>query len=114
MAIALKDSLPAFIKNLEEKGRSPSTVLAYRADIEQLIDFLAKNNVGMVNEVQSTNLEQFRDLLINEKYTPKSVSRKLNAIKTYFRFLNDNGDLEQDPSEKVSHPKVEQTIPKFL
>ena len=114
MSVALKDSLPAFIKNLEEKGRSPSTILAYRADIEQLTDFLVAKNIGMVEEVKSSDLEEFRDRLINEKYTPKSVSRKLNAIKTFFRFLIEKGDIPQDPSQSVAHPKVEQTMPKFL
>ncbi len=114
MSVALKDSLPVFINNLEEKGRSPSTVLAYRADIEQLTDFLVAKNIGMAEEVKSSDLEEFRDRLINEKYTPKSVSRKLNAIKTFFRFLIDKGDIPQDPSQSVAHPKVEQTMPKFL
>ena len=37
-----KNLLPKFISHLEEKRRSPSTVLAYRADLEQLVDFLRK------------------------------------------------------------------------
>ena len=36
----VKNLLPKFIDNLKEKGRSPSTVLAYRSDLEQLIEFL--------------------------------------------------------------------------
>ena len=114
MQIALKDSLPAFIKNLEEKGRSPSTILAYRADLEQLADYLSKKNIAFVSEIKSEDLDAFRDALLSEKYTPKSVSRKLNAIKTFFRFLMDKGDVQSDPSEKVAHPKVEPTLPKFL
>jgi len=38
----LKDLLPKFIGHLETKGRSPSTILAYRADLEQLLEFLVK------------------------------------------------------------------------
>ncbi|MBI2103615.1 tyrosine-type recombinase/integrase [Candidatus Woesebacteria bacterium] len=114
MQTSLKDSIPTFIKNLEEKGRSPSTILAYRADLEQLADFLSKKNIAYATEVKSEELDAFRDALLAEKYTPKSVSRKLNAVKTFFRFLMDKGDIQLDPSEKVAHPKVEPTMPKFL
>ncbi len=114
MQTAIKDSLPDFIKDLELKGRSPSTILAYRADIEQLADYLKGRNIMFSQEVTTDLLEAFRDALMGEKYTPKSVSRKLNAVKTFFRFLKDKGLMETDPSEKASHPKVEPTQPKFL
>lgn len=114
MSQQLKETLPIFISNLEEKGRSPSTILAYRADLEQLINYLVKVNVAMPLEVKTENLEAFRDSLLAEKYTPKSVSRKLNAIKTFFRFLIDKNEITSDPSESVAHPKVELTMPKFL
>lgn len=114
MTQQLKEILPIFISNLEEKGRSPSTILAYRADLEQLINYLGKVNAFSPENVTTENLEAFRDQLLAEKYTPKSVSRKLNAIKTFFRFLIDKNEVQTDPSEKVSHPKVESTMPKFL
>lgn len=110
----LKNILPKFIEDLKNKGRSPSTILAYRADLTQLIEFLISKNVALPSEVKTAELETFRDTLLAEKYTPKSVSRKLNAIKTFFRFLVDNRLAEDDPSENVSHPKLEPTAPKFL
>lgn len=114
MTQQLKEILPTFISSLEEKKRSPSTILAYRADLEQLISYLGRRNVAMPSEVKTADLEAFRDQLLEEKYTPKSVSRKLNAIKTFFRFLIDKNEITQDPSETVAHPKVELTMPKFL
>lgn len=106
--------LPKFIKNLEDKGRSPSTILAYRADLEQLISFLQEKGKVLPDQIRPDDLEAFRDALLAEKYTPKSVSRKLNAIKTFFRFLMSEKDITTDPSENVSHPKIEPSVPKFL
>lgn len=106
--------LPDFIKSLETKGRSPSTILAYRADLEQLIVFLNKSNKGLPETITSDDLGQFRDWLLSQKYTPKSASRKLNAIKTFFRWLKNEGILPNDPSEEVGHPKIESSAPKFL
>ena len=110
----LTQLLPLFIKNLKEKGRSPSTILAYRADIEQLIAFFGERNKALPENAQAEDIEAFRDTLLAKKYTAKSVSRKLNAIKTFFRWLLEDGYLEVDPSIIVSHPKIEQTAPKFL
>ena len=110
----LKNLLPKFIKNLEDKGRSPSTVLAYRADLEQLIEFLQGKNKVTVDQVQHSDLEAFRDDLLGQDYTPKTVSRKLNAVKTFFRYLVREGVVSSNPAEDVSHPKIEPSVPKFL
>lgn len=110
----LKTLLPNFIKNLEEKQRSPSTILAYRADLEQLIDFLEKKQKVLASQVNEADVSSFRDSLLNDKYTPKSVSRKLNAVKTFFRHLVYEKKLMSNPSEDVSHPKVDSSAPKFL
>lgn len=110
----IKDLLPEFISNLEKLGRSPATILAYRSDLDQLIEFLTKNNVGEPGQVLSEHLDTFRDTLLSQKYTPKSVSRKLNAVKTFFRWLVENKYLSSDLSKNVSHPKLESSLPKFL
>ena len=110
----LKNLLPQFIKDLEDKGRSPSTILAYRADIEQLLDFLHGRNKVLPEQVLASDIEAFRDSLLSEKYTPKTVSRKLNAIKTFFRYLISEKKASADPSDPVSHPKIEPSVPKFL
>ncbi|RJR29439.1 hypothetical protein C4564_02250 [Candidatus Microgenomates bacterium] len=111
---SLKELLPKFIKSLEEKKRSPSTILAYRADIEQLIDYLLQKNASLPENVKPIYLESFRDYLLMQKYTPKSASRKLNAVKTFFRWLRDEKIISRDPSKDVSHPIIENSIPKFL
>jgi len=111
---ALKNLLPKFIENLKAKGRSPATVLAYRADLEQLVSFLHGKNKGLPDAIMAADLESFRDTLLNEKYTPKSVSRKLNAVKTFFRWLISENHIPADPSVNVAHPKIEASLPKFL
>lgn len=110
----LKNLLPAFIKHLEDKGRSPSTILAYRADLEQLLDYLQTKNKVTADQVTQPDIEGFRDTLGTQKYTPKSVSRKLNAVKTFFRWAISEGKLATNPAEDVAHPKIEPAVPKFL
>jgi site-specific recombinase XerD len=110
----IKNLLPEFIKHLEEKGRSPSTILAYRADLEQLVDYLKNKNKVLPSHVYAGDIEAFRDSLLSQKYTPKSVSRKLNAVKTFFRWKVDQKHTKSDVSRDVAHPKIEPSMPKFL
>ncbi len=110
----VKNLLPKFIESLKIKGRSPSTILAYRADLDQLITFLLGRSKPLIEQVQTGDLEAFRDTLLVEKYTTKSVSRKLNAVKTFFRWLIGENVITSDVSLSVAHPKIESTLPKFL
>lgn len=110
----LKNLLPVFIKHLEDMGRSPSTILAYRADLEQLLEYLQSKNKVTPDQVTQPDIEGFRDTLSNQKYTAKSVSRKLNAVKTFFRWAISEKRLATNPAEDVAHPKIEPAVPKFL
>lgn len=110
----VKNLLPKFIDDLKTKGRSPSTILAYRADLEQLVKFLLDKNKPLIDQVKPEDLEGFRDTLLTQKYTAKSTSRKLNAVKTFFRWLISQNYITSDPSVSVAHPKVESSLPKFL
>jgi len=110
----VKNLLPKFVESLKTKGRSPATVLAYRSDLEQLVEFLIKKEKVTPDQVRPDDLDSFRDTLLNDKYTPKSVSRKLNAVKTFFRWMIDQNLITSDPSSSVAHPKIDNVLPKFM
>jgi len=110
----IKNWVPKFVISLQDKGRSPATVLAYRADLEQLTAYLNEVQKSLPSETTQADIEHFRDHLMSQKYTTKSVSRKLNAIKTFFRWLREQKAIVSDPSREVSHPKIEASAPKFL
>lgn len=110
----IKNLVPKFIESLKEKKRSPSTILAYRSDLEQLVNFLAKLDKANPDQVRPSDLDNFRDTLLADKFTPKTVSRKLNAVKTFFRWMISENITSSDPSVSVAHPKIENSMPKFL
>ncbi len=103
-----------FIDHLREKGRAGATILAYGKDIDQLISFAQKQNINQVGDISSDLIEDFKKSLQDEGYTPKSISRKINSIKSFFRFLKAEGQINTNPANEVSHPKVELTPPRIL
>lgn len=110
----LQSLLPPFLKSLKISNRSQSTILAYNADIGQLIVYLTNHNKATVSQIKSEEIESFRDSLLSKKYTAKTVSRKLNAVKTFFRWMENEKLIRHNPSEKVAHPKFSHNPPKFL
>ena len=120
LGIIMADSLPMreahtkFLKFLEEKNRASATILAYGKDIEQLIEYLEEKGKKNVDQVLGDDLKEFMQSLANEGYTPKSISRKTNSTKTFFRFLKAGNFIQDDPASSVSHPKYEVKPPRVL
>jgi site-specific recombinase XerD len=111
---SLETAHKKFINFLKNKNRAQATILAYRKDIEQLIDFLTKKEISQTTSIQSSHIEDFKKELLEKKYTAKSVSRKLNAVKTFFKFLEEEGIISQNPATTVAHPRYEIKAPRIL
>jgi site-specific recombinase XerD len=109
-----KERRDAFVKDLEEKGRAESTIVAYSKDIEQLLNFLSEEGVSSLEEVKIEDLEKYKKNLQDNNYTPKSVSRKINSTRTFFKFLLENSVIKDNPSEKLAHPKFKTKPPRVL
>lgn len=112
--LGLKSAHKAFIKYLKENKRASATILAYGSDLEQLIDFCQKLNHTQVNQVTLADLEAFKEFLVKEKYTPKSVSRKINSIKTFFKYLVKQKVISENPANNLTHPKYAIKAPRVL
>lgn len=103
-----------FVDHLKGQGRSSATVLAYGKDIDQLKTFLADLKKSHVQEIGTEDLKAFMAKLTKEGYTPKSISRKTNSTKTFFRFLKVNDFITDDPAVLLEHPKFDMKPPRIL
>jgi len=114
MTNSLKTLQNQFIDFLQSKGRTHATILAYGKDIEQLLGNLDENDVNNIKSVTTSDLEKFISSLGKTNYTPKTISRKINSIKTFYRFLIDQKIVEENPSLPITHPKYETKPPRIL
>ena len=110
----LRDAHGKFQDFLKSKNRATATILAYGKDVEQLIDFLGALEKNNIHEVAGTDIQAFLTKLQGEGYTPKSLSRKLNSTRTFYRYLKVNEYITDDPSLLVDHPKYELNPPRIL
>lgn len=112
--VTLAQASSEFKNFLKEKGHSTSTIVAYSKDIEQLVDYLNGAGKTNVDEVTQEDIEGFLAKMNEDGYTPKSISRKINSTRTFYRFLKTNGYVKEDPSLLVSHPKYQLAPPRIL
>jgi len=113
--VTLLNALNTFALALGKKGKSTNTIVAYKGDINQLINFLeAQLHVSDISSVTSQHIDSFKDDLTKNNYTAKSVSRKLNSIKNFFGYLVTEGIIKNNPSSNIKHPKYENDLPKVL
>ena len=103
-----------FIDDLAKKGRAESTSIAYSKDIEQLLNFFSEKGILKLENTSIENLEAYKKHLQDNNYTPKSVSRKINSTRTFYKFLTSIGKLSDNPSDKLAHPKFETKPPRVL
>src|SRR3990167_7449774 len=112
--VKLRDAHQEFKNFLKIKKHSSSTIVAYGKDIEQLVSFLEVLKKNQIHEVTKEDLEAFLAKMQNEGYTPKSISRKINSTRTFYRFLKVNEYVTDDPSLLVAHPKYQLAPPRIL
>lgn len=112
--IGLRNAHEEFKNFLKQNKKSASTVVAYGKDIEQLVSFLEELQKNQAHEVNKEDLEAFLAKLTKEGYTPKSLSRKINSTRTFYRFLKINEYITDDPSLLILHPKYQLAAPRIL
>ncbi len=112
--ITLGDAHKQFQNYLKENRRSSSTIVAYGKDIQQLVNFLAELKKNHIYEATKVDIEAFLAKMQKEGYTPKSISRKLNSTRTFYRFLKVNEYVTDDPSLLVAHPHYQLAAPRIL
>ncbi len=110
----LDKRLNEFVTFLKNAKKASATVIAYKKDIAQLLDYLKSKGIANLKNVTTEDLNAYLAKLGTENYTPKSVSRKINSIKTFYRFLIQNKAIDNNVSASIAHPKFDSKAPRIL
>ncbi|MFA5649906.1 MAG: tyrosine recombinase XerC [Proteiniphilum sp.] len=127
-----------FIKYLRyEKNYSPQTEISYLNDLTQFEEFATgtawregsggqqarkANNRKETEagepfnprEVDRHLIRSWIGTLMEQGLKPRTVNRKLSAVKSFFRYLKKQGAIERDPAEAITGPKAQRRLPTFV
>jgi integrase/recombinase XerD len=113
--IIMEQLLDQFLHYLVvEKGLSQNTIEAYSHGLVRFLEHLRKKRIREVRDVGKIDVQGFLLALRKKNLSAKSVARDLAAIRSFFRFLIQEGNLEANPVEDLESPKVAKTLPEIL
>ncbi|VAX35104.1 Site-specific tyrosine recombinase XerC [hydrothermal vent metagenome] len=95
-----------------EKNRSSHTIINYTIDLNEFLEFIGEDKA--LKDMEHLLLRRFLAHLRGRKYRPRTVSRKLSTLRSFFKFLNREGYIQGNPAVLLISPKVDKTPPKFL
>ena len=99
-----------------EKNFSSHTVLSYRNDLSQFVDyyFTCKAEKFSPKSVDRDLVRNWIVYLVEKGGAPRSISRKVSTLRSFFKFLVKEGVVPFTPIQNIQLPKISKPLPAFL
>ena len=93
---------------------SEATLDAYRRDLACLAGWARRHDRLAVSQIDQNDIRSFAAGEHRRGLSPRSVQRRLSAVRRLFRFLRHQHQLRHDPTRGVRAPKVRRRLPEVL
>lgn len=106
--------IDAFLEMLvAERGAARNTVDAYRRDLRDAAAFLEKRDVKL-GGAEADDLRAYMAYLSEAGLSPRTAARRLSALRQFFKFMQEEGWREEDPTTQLESPQQGRRLPKIL
>lgn len=96
-----------------ERSYTSNTLDAYLKDLQKLINYYSDEGIDF-RKVTLEQLDQFAKALQELGVGPRSVARILSGVRSFYRFLTLEKEIETDPTELLESPKIGKHLPEVL
>jgi integrase/recombinase XerD len=111
MLETMTERLGRYLDHLSlERGLSSHSLESYRNDIEKFRRYLERSGLDP-ETLRQTDLTGFLEYLRKSGMAPSSIARNLSSIKGYYKFLKRNGEMDRNPAETISGPRIYRSHP---
>lgn len=97
-----------------EKGLSDNSLSAYRRDLRQFHDWLAKSRDSSITRADRSSLQAYLGARLQQGQSPRSTARFMSCVRGFYHFLLREGRITVDPTLDVDSPKLGRPLPKSL
>src|SRR5216684_4629542 len=98
-----------FLRSLRERNVSPHTIKAYTGDLDNFSAYVGSRKW---REIDHVTIRGFLSRLYERGLGKTSVARSLAAVRSLYRWLAQEGVVEQNPAKLVASPKRPQRLPR--
>lgn len=112
----VEDALKDFLSYLSlQKRFSPLTARSYKTDLDQFFTFLNKELTGFsFTDISHQYVRFYISTLMDNGEAASTVNRKVSSIKSFFKYLQKEGMIENNPAQKVQRLKTPKKLPVFI
>jgi integrase/recombinase XerC len=115
MSDALQRGVDRFLQGLRTERRlSPHTSSAYGRDLAALLDYCEAQGLASWDALDPQHVRSFAAQCHRRGLAPRSIQRRLSAVRSLCRFLIREGQLQSDPAADVQAPKARKRLPTTL
>jgi integrase/recombinase XerC len=109
------NELAAFLQELKHQRRlSPHTLAAYERDLRALLEFCAREGVRALAELDVHHVRRFAAQSHRRGLAPRSIARRLSAVRTFLRSEIAAGRLRANAGLHVQAPQASRRLPATL
>jgi integrase/recombinase XerC len=112
---AMEDDLERFLTYMRSgRNASPYTIKNYRTDIGQFVAYCSEHGVSRAEDIDRPLLRSYLVQLDDQGYVRASVARRIAELRSFGRFLVQDGVLSRNPFRLIGAPRVPKVLPKYL
>ena len=102
-----------FLKHLGERNVSKHTIRAYAGDLDVFAAYISSRD-GKIDwkKIDHIAIRGFLSHLYDKGLSKTSVARALAAVRSLYRWLAQEGVVEQNPAKLVSTPRLPKKLPR--
>ncbi len=106
---SVNKAVDKFLRSLRQRNASVHTIKAYTGDLKSFAAYVGSRNWQSIDHVA---IRGFLSNLYEMKLGKTSVARALAAVRSFYRWLAQEGVVEQNPAALVSTPKLPKKLPR--
>ncbi len=106
---AIQKSVDEFLRVLRERNSSVHTIKAYTGDLDNFAEFIGPRTWKNIDHLV---IRGFLSHLYEKGLSKTSVARSLAAVRSFYRWLAQEGVVEQNPAQLVATPKLPKKLPR--
>lgn len=108
-ATTVEKAVARFVRSLQERNASPHTIKAYRTDLEHFAEYVGP---APWSDIDHVLVRGYLSHLYDRGLSKTSVARSLAALRSLYRWLAQEGVVQQNPAALVATPKLPKTLPR--
>jgi site-specific recombinase XerD len=97
-----------------QRNFARNTIKAYQFDLGEFLAYAAASRAVEPKALDRLLMRGYIAHISERKVSRNTLLRKISAVRSFLRYLQETGQLETDPFDLITIPKKEKRLPRFL